>query len=456
MSIFGALAGMGAAETGTAVRKAVRVDSSLRISDVWDEVKWYIGEFLYEKDTSDGKQKAEEYDGKIRTAVCNTVIDKNPVIEKEVVESVLDTVGDIERYCHFAGETVTLLGDRKAWIAFWVESYNQSIISTVMGVMDELILTSLCESSNGIIKRTRQNFIDRLVEDMVENAMCADRCLVIKAREPMKDIVSRVVIKKYGGNESAVRSILNRIDEKDENNLYENIFLAYAYLARGDESLMQKLRAGYGASVLDAVFSVLEEYASKLPDKTEEKEAAFDGSALAAADESAASGSLSRLEEELQWLSDSFIRVGKEAGTEVVLCNPDFVAKKLSYDGIIIGTQGIFVVKMCDYTGQLIIDTQGNWVCRKADGTEEAQKSPVSGLMKNEKLLRSIVGEDVPIISVICMTDEKTVVKNQENSKVPIQRMESLVEFMETFSNGWQLSKESRKEYQDKIEAYIV
>lgn len=426
------------ATTEAALKKA---GSGFRISDVWDEVKWYYENYEDEDDCKD-------YDRKLRTAICNTATDRNPVIEKEVAESVIDAIGGVFDYI-FTLWTADDLAD----------TYNQSIISTMWGVRDEIFLNIPLTDDDFDLQYWEGSRFDtekKLMRDIVSNSTYADRCFVIKARGPMEEIVSRIVVEKYGVNERAARSILKQIDKKDENNLYENIFLTYAYLARGDESLMQKLGAGYGASVLDAVFSVLEEYASKLTDKTEEKEAASDGSAPAAADESAASGSLSRLEEELQWLSDSFVRVGKKVGTEVVLCNPDFVAKKLPYDGIVIGTQGIFVVKMCDYTGQLSIDTQGSWVCRKADGTEEAQKSPVSGLMKNEKLLRSIVGEDVPIISVICMTDEKTVVKNQENSKVPIQRMESLVEFMETFSNGWQLSKESREEYQDKIEAYIV
>lgn len=434
---------------GGAVKAVKEAGSGLRISDVWDEINWFL-ENADDEDWEDGYGVSiKEYDRKLRIAICNTVIDRNPVIEKEVAESVIDAIGGVYDYIYWRWTGKAL-----------ADTYNQSIISTMWGVRDEICLNHPFTAEEDDEKWWWEdlclNAKGQLMNDIVSNSTYADRCFVIKAREPMEEIVSRIVVEKYGVNESAARSILKQIDKKDENNLYENIFLTYAYLARDDESLMQKLRAGYGASVLDAVFSVLEEYASKLTDKTEEKEAASDGSAPATANESAASGSLSRLEEELQWLSDSFIRVGKEAGTEVVLCNPDFVAKKLPYDGIIIGSQGIFVVKMCDYTGQLIIDTQGSWVCRKADGTEEAQKSPVSGLMKNEKLLRSIVGEDVPIISVICMTDEKTVVKNQENSKVPIQRMESLVEFMETFSNGWQLSKESRKEYQDKIEAYIV
>lgn len=320
-----------------------------------------------------------------------------------------------------------------------------------MGVIDEIFLNLPEEDDEG----WPEKFCNKLVEDMKESAICADRCLVIKAREPMKKIVLRVVTEKYGVNESAVSSILDRIDAKDENNRYENIILTYAYLARNDEDLMQKLKAGYSEKVLDAVFSVLDEYAAKLPDITK-KESASDGAVTTGANESAPSGGLSGLEEELQWLSDSFIRVGKEAETGIVLCNPDFVAKKLSYDAIVIGVQGIFVVKACDYTGQLSIDGQGSWVRRKDDGTEEGEKSPTSGLLKNEKLLRSIVGEVVPIISVICMTNEKTVVTNQENSKVPIHRLDTLVEFIESFSNGWQLSGDSRKEYQEKIETYMV
>lgn len=163
----------------------------------------------------------------------------------------------------------------------------------------------------------------------------------------------------------------------------------------------------------------------------------------------------------LKWLDKSYINIAKTASGKygedaIILYNPEFIDEKQEYDNIIIGEQGIFLIEIKNYAGKLIVDANGNWIRIKKDGTEEGEKNPIQQLRRHEKLLKSIVGDEVPIISLICMANAKMIIEGVENSIVPIIKSDMLVEYIETYKKtDCQLSDKGIRTYQETIEKYM-
>lgn len=163
----------------------------------------------------------------------------------------------------------------------------------------------------------------------------------------------------------------------------------------------------------------------------------------------------------LKWLDSSYVRIpktseGKYGEKCIVLYNPDFIDEAQEYDHIIIGKQGVFLIETKNYAGKLIVDKYGNWRRIKKDGVEEGERNPIQQLRRHEKLLRSIIGEDIPIISIICMAHPKMIIEGVENCSVPLVKSDLLVEYIENYGGKRPVLKEKAIiECKNKIEEYM-
>lgn len=109
----------------------------------------------------------------------------------------------------------------------------------------------------------------------------------------------------------------------------------------------------------------------------------------------------------LRWLDKSYIVVpkmlSKRHGQKCIeLINLDFIDEVQEYDHIVIGKQGVFVIETKNYSGKLIIDTNGNWIRIKNDNTCEGERNPIQQVDRHEKLLKSFL-KGIPIIGLICI-----------------------------------------------------
>lgn len=143
----------------------------------------------------------------------------------------------------------------------------------------------------------------------------------------------------------------------------------------------------------------------------------------------------------LKWLDSSYAIIqktseGKYGEKSIVLYNPDFIDEPQEYDHIIIGKQGVFLIETKNYAGKLIIDKNGNWIRIKKEGIQEGERNPIQQLRRHEKLLRSILGKDIPIICMICMAHPKMIIEGVENCSVPLIKSDLLVEYIENYDLG--------------------
>ena len=145
---------------------------------------------------------------------------------------------------------------------------------------------------------------------------------------------------------------------------------------------------------------------------------------------------------------------GKYGEPAIVLSNSDYIDESQEFDHIVIGPQGVFVMETKNYTGRIIIDSNGNWIRKRPDGREEGERNPSQQVRRHEALLRSIIGNDVPIISVIVMSNPKIIIEGAENSKIPIIKSDRIEEYISAYKNDHDLSEGEIEDIYKTIEKY--
>lgn len=163
----------------------------------------------------------------------------------------------------------------------------------------------------------------------------------------------------------------------------------------------------------------------------------------------------------LKWLPDMYCVIekdcqGKYDDNVIVLENASFIDESQEFDHLVVGPQGIFNIETKNYAGKLTIDPNGNWFRLKKGETEwTAEENPAQQLFRHHMLLQSIVGDDVPIIDVICMAHPNLMISGQENSFIPVVKKDLLADFIVNYKSAG-LSAEEISAIGDKIDACKV
>ena len=73
-----------------------------------------------------------------------------------------------------------------------------------------------------------------------------------------------------------------------------------------------------------------------------------------------------------------------------------------------------------------------NWLSSLKKGEKEwmAEENPAQQLFRHHVLLQSIVGDNVPIIDVICMAHPNLMISGQGNSLIPVVKKDLLADFI--------------------------
>ena len=123
--------------------------------------------------------------------------------------------------------------------------------------------------------------------------------------------------------------------------------------------------------------------------------------------------------------------VGKYSDNIILLENPSFCDEAQEFDHLVIGPQGIFNIETKNSAGKLAIDKAGNWLRLKKGETEwVAEENPAQQVFRHRVLLQSIVGYQIPIIDVICLSHPSILIAGQENSRIPVIKKDLLADFI--------------------------
>lgn len=190
---------------------------------------------------------------------------------------------------------------------------------------------------------------------------------------------------------------------------------------------------------IDSVLMYFYEAESAYDAKTARKEAEYN--------DSRANGARGEKEVDyaLKWLDKSYVLIPKlsedgHGNKCIIISNPEFIDEPQEYDHIVVGRQGLFLIETKNYAGKLIVDKYGNWIRIKQDGTEEGERNPIQQVRRHEKMLRSIISEDIEIIDIICMAHPKMIIEGVENCTIPLIKSDMLVEYIENYDNGKMIS----------------
>ena len=105
----------------------------------------------------------------------------------------------------------------------------------------------------------------------------------------------------------------------------------------------------------------------------------------------------------------------------------------------------------------MVIDSSGNWIRIRKDGTREGESNPIQQFRQHEKLLKSVLHDDIPVIGLLCMSHPKIIINGIENCVIPIVKSDLLTEFIENYASGSRgLSSSQIKECLNCIEHYMI
>lgn len=144
----------------------------------------------------------------------------------------------------------------------------------------------------------------------------------------------------------------------------------------------------------------------------------------------------------LKWLPDMFSVIekdcaGKYSDNIILLENPALCDEAQEFDHLVIGPQGIFNIETKNYAGKLAIDKAGNWLRMKKGETEWcAEENPAQQIFRHRVLLQSIVGYQIPIIDIICLSHPSIMIAGQENSRIPVIKKDLLADFIVNYRSA--------------------
>ncbi len=158
----------------------------------------------------------------------------------------------------------------------------------------------------------------------------------------------------------------------------------------------------------------------------------------------------------LEWLPESYCVIekncsGRHCDNVLVLVNNYFGNKTQEFDHLVIGPQGIFNIETKNYSGELYIDKKGNWnhFC-KGESIWTTEVNPVEHLLRNHIFLQGLVGPDVPIHDLVCLSHPSIKVFGQENSSIPVIKKDFLAEYLVN-NHSRLLTPEQVKDVENKI-----
>lgn len=162
----------------------------------------------------------------------------------------------------------------------------------------------------------------------------------------------------------------------------------------------------------------------------------------------------------LKWLVGDYIKIEKTASGKyglpaIVLNNPQLIDEPQEFDHIVIGYQGVFNIETKNYSGKLIVDKNGNWI-REKDGKQVGERNPLQQVRRHEAVLKSIVGDNVPVTSVLVMAHPTTIIEGVENCVIPLVKSDLLGEYITNYQSSRTLTADEMNEVRDLIEKYRV
>ena len=111
-------------------------------------------------------------------------------------------------------------------------------------------------------------------------------------------------------------------------------------------------------------------------------------------------------------------------------------------DHIVIGTNGVFHIETKNHygSGKIIIDRDGNWI-KDADGKMTSIENPIAQVDRHDIVLKDYLnkrfpGAEIPVHPIIVLATSNYVLEGQENSEVPVVKVDQLTTFIKKINSN--------------------
>ena len=138
----------------------------------------------------------------------------------------------------------------------------------------------------------------------------------------------------------------------------------------------------------------------------------------------------------------------------VKLKNSKFRDEAQEYDHIVIRENGVFIIETKNYGGKIVISPDGNWTHTNSKGETKGLRNPSQQVYRHEVLLKSFLPRDIPIISVICLSNPNLILEGQSSSKVPVFKSDLLAEYIVEYKSKVKIPLKKMREIKELIESY--
>lgn len=148
------------------------------------------------------------------------------------------------------------------------------------------------------------------------------------------------------------------------------------------------------------------------------------------------------VEYQIQWLGDKFTSLKKDFD-EIILNNTKIPDQPQEYDHIVVSEHAVYLIETKNYKGEIIIYPNGNWVRVSDNGREKGIDSPTAQSKRHHILMENILSEEginAPIVDIICIANSSAIIKGDENSSIPVVKVDALIEYVESIEK--ELSKD--------------
>lgn len=113
------------------------------------------------------------------------------------------------------------------------------------------------------------------------------------------------------------------------------------------------------------------------------------------------------------------------------------------FDSIVVGDKAVFNIETKNYIGDLTIDEEGNWY-RIVNDRKSGMESPVFQVKRHNKVLNNILESKVPIVDLLVWANVSSVIEGVRNSSIKVIKVDQLMNYIDNFDGGRNLSEEER------------
>lgn len=169
-----------------------------------------------------------------------------------------------------------------------------------------------------------------------------------------------------------------------------------------------------------------------------------------------------KVDEVLSWMKgQGYVNIpkiynSKNGRKEIRLRCNNVAYKSQEFDHILVGENGVFNIETKHYSGNIKVDKIGNWSRTDKNGNPKDDENPLMQVDRHRAVLAGILGKDIPIIDIICISYPDAILEISDDAPVPVMKYDVMARYIQNFKSDKSLSNEEIEQVVKLIEKHRV